>query len=399
MNYLSRPKYLDKLIRLQNTPDIKVVTGIRRCGKSVLLKQFIEYLKLNDHSANIIFINLQDLEFDSLLDYHNLHKYVMNKYVKSKHNVLLIDEVQLCQKFELAINSLHEKELFDIYLTGSNAFLLSSDLATLFTGRVMEIEVFPFSFSEYLNYFGDQNQFDKIFDDYLKMGGMPGTLAYSNDNDKFTYLSDVYETILLKDLVNKYKIRNKIELQHVSNYMIDNVGNLLSPNNICASLNKDESTITRKTVSKYISYFENSFMFYKAKRYDVKGKKYLINNDKYYLADIGFKYSINGTKSMDFGRVLENVIFIELLRRGYEVYVGMLYKKEIDFVAIRRDEKIYIQVSDYIDNPDTFKREYSPLLAIKDAYPKIIIARTHHEEYVYEGIRIIDAARWLIEEK
>ena len=289
MNYLSRPKYLDKLIRLQNTPDIKVVTGIRRCGKSVLLKQFIEYLKLNDHSANIIFINLQDLEFDSLLDYHNLHKYVMNKYVKSKHNVLLIDEVQLCQKFELAINSLHEKELFDIYLTGSNAFLLSSDLATLFTGRVMEIEVFPFSFSEYLNYFGDQNQFDKIFDDYLKMGGMPGTLAYSNDNDKFTYLSDVYETILLKDLVNKYKIRNKIELQHVSNYMIDNVGNLLSPNNICASLNKDESTITRKTVSKYISYFENSFMFYKAKRYDVKGKKYLINNDKYYLDDIGFK--------------------------------------------------------------------------------------------------------------
>ena len=399
MDYINRKNYLEKLIRLQNTPDIKVITGIRRCGKSVLLKQFIEYLKLNDKSVNIISINLQDLEYDSLLNYHNLHSYIMDKYIKSKHNVLLIDEVQLCNKFELAINSLHEKNIFDIYLTGSNAFLLSSDLATLFTGRVMKIEVFPFSFSEYLDYFGSQEQFDSMFDKYLKMGGMPGTLVYSNENDKFSYLSDVYETILLRDLVDKYKIRNKNELQHVSNYMIDNVGNLLSPNNICISLNKDNSSITRKTVSKYISYFENSFMFYKAKRYDLKGKKYLVNNDKYYLADTGFKYSINGTKSMDYGRALENIVFIELLRRGYEVYVGMLYKKEIDFVAIRRDEKIYIQVSDYLDNPSTFEREYSPLLSIKDAYPKMIIARTHHDEYTYEGIRIVDAARWLLGEK
>lgn len=399
MDYINRKNYLEKLIRLQNTPDIKVITGIRRCGKSVLLKQFIEYLKLNDKSVNIISINLQDLEYDSLLNYHNLHSYIMDKYIKSKHNVLLIDEVQLCNKFELAINSLHEKNIFDIYLTGSNAFLLSSDLATLFTGRVMKIEVFPFSFSEYLDYFGSQEQFDSMFDKYLKMGGMPGTLVYSNENDKFSYLSDVYETILLRYLVDKYKIRNKNELQHVSNYMIDNVGNLLSPNNICISLNKDNSSITRKTVSKYISYFENSFMFYKAKRYDLKGKKYLVNNDKYYLADTGFKYSINGTKSMDYGRALENIVFIELLRRGYEVYVGMLYKKEIDFVAIRRDEKIYIQVSDYLDNPSTFEREYSPLLSIKDAYPKMIIARTHHDEYTYEGIRIVDAARWLLGEK
>ena len=399
MDYIIRKNYLEKLIRLQNTPDIKVITGIRRCGKSVLLKQFIEYLKLNDKSVNIISINLQDLEYDSLLDYHILHSYIMDKYIKSKHNVLLIDEVQLCNKFELAINSLHEKNIFDIYLTGSNAFLLSSDLATLFTGRVMKIEVFPFSFSEYLDYFGSQEQFDSMFDKYLKLGGMPGTLVYSNENDKYSYLSDVYETILLRDLVDKYKIRNKNELQHVSNYMIDNVGNLLSPNNICISLNKDNSSITRKTVSKYISYFESSFMFYKAKRYDLKGKKYLVNNDKYYLADTGFKYSINGTKSMDYGRALENIVFIELLRRGYEVYVGMLYKKEIDFIAIRRDEKIYIQVSDYLDNPSTFEREYSPLLSIKDAYPKMIIARTHHDEYTYEGIRIVDAARWLLGEK
>ena len=397
MNYIIRKNYLDKLIRLQNTPDIKVITGIRRCGKSVLLKQFIEYLKLSEQSINIISINLQDLEYDSLLDYHNLHSYVMDRYVELKHNVLLVDEVQLCNKFELAINSLHEKGIFDIYLTGSNAFLLSSDLATLFTGRVIEIEVFPFSFQEYLIFFGKQEQFDEMFDEYFKIGGMPGTLLYSNESDKFSYLSDVYKTILLRDLVDKYKIRNKIELQNVSNYMIDNVGNILSPNNICDSLNKDKSLITRKTISKYISYFENSFMFYKAKRFDLKGKKYLVNNEKYYLADIGFKYAINGIKSMDYGRTLENIVFVELLRRGYEVYVGTLYKKKIDFVAIKRNEKIYIQVCDYLDNPTTFTREYSPLLAIKDAYPKMIISRTRHEEYHYEGIKIVDVARWLLE--
>lgn len=399
MKYIIRKQYLDSLIRLQNTSDIKVITGIRRSGKSVLLKQFIDYLSENDHNVNIIMLNLQDLDNNSLLDYRNLHSCAMSRYIESKHNVLLIDEVQLCDKFELTINSLHSKGIFDIYITGPNAFLLSSDLATLFTGRVMQIEVFPFSYSEYLEYHEKQNEFDLLLDDYLRIGGMPGTLIYTESNDKYNYLSGIYETILLRDLVEKYKIRNELELQQVSQYMIDNIGNLLSPNNICISLNTDRSSITRKTVAKYISYLENSFMFYKATRFDFKGKKYLINNDKYYLADIGFRYAINGTKSMDYGRVLENVVYIELLRRGYEVYVGKLYKKEIDFVAINRDEKIYIQVSDYLDNPKTFEREYSSLLSIKDAHPKMIIARTHHEEFQYEGIRIVDVARWLTGEK
>lgn len=399
MKYTIRKQYLDSLIRLQNTSDIKVITGIKRSGKSVLLKQFVDYLSENDHNVNIIMLNLQDLDNNSLLDYRNLHSYAMSHYIESKHNVLLIDEVQLCNKFELTINSLHSKGIFDIYITGSNAFLLSSDLATLFTGRVMQIDVFPFSYSEYLEYHEKQNEFDLLLDDYLRIGGMPGTLIYTESNDKYNYLSGIYETILLRDLVEKYKIRNELELQQVSQYMIDNIGNLLSPNNICISLNTDRSSITRKTVAKYISCLENFFMFYKATRFDLKGKKYLINNDKYYLADIGFRYAINGTKSMDYGRVLENVVYIELLRRGYEVYVGKLYKKEIDFVAINRDEKIYIQVSDYLDNPKTFEREYSSLLSIKDAHPKMIIARTHHEEYQYEGIRIVDVARWLTGEK
>lgn len=394
MKLIRRTEYLEKLSRLENTPDIKVVIGIRRSGKSILIKQFIEHLKETHNDANVIFINLQDLDYSSLLDYRELHQYILDKYENDKYNVLLIDEVQLCDKFELAINSLHSKGIFDIYLTGSNAFLLSSDLATLFTGRVMTIEVFPFSFNEYVTY-KDTNNLNELFDDYLKYGGMPGALNYFNDSDKTNYLKDVYNTILLRDLVEKYKIRNINELNKTSLFMIDNAGKLLSPNNICTVLNNDKSQITRKTVSKYISYFENSFMFYKAKRYDVQGKKYLTNSDKYYLCDMGFKYAINGTKNMDYGSAIENIVYLELLRRGYEVYVGKLYKKEIDFVAIKNNEKLYIQVSEYIDNPKTFEREYSSLLSIKDAYPKILIARTHHDEYDFEGIKIIDMVKWL----
>ncbi len=398
MKYLVRNKYLEKIIQLQNTPDIKVITGLRRSGKSILLKEFMDYIKENDPKTNIIFINLQDIEFESLLEYHNLHKFVLDNYKEGLHNLLIIDEVQLCNKFELAINSLHSKNQFDIYITGSNAFLLSSDLATLFTGRTMSIEVFPFSFKEYMDYYDGLGDIDKMFDNYVKEGGMPGSLIYDDLKNKYDYLSHVFNTILLRDLIDKYKIRNQNEIKKLSEYMMDNIGNILSPNNVCNCLNNDKVDITRKTISKYLDYFENSFMFYKAKRYDLVGKKYLINNDKYYLSDVGFRYAINGTRNLDYGRCLENIVYLELLRRGFEVYIGKLYKKEIDFVAIRRNEKIYIQVSDYLDNEKTFEREYSPLLSIKDAYPKKIIARTKNDIYDYKGIEIIDIARWLLGE-
>lgn len=397
MKYLIRHTYLNKIISLQNTPDIKVITGMRRSGKSVLLKEFIDYIKQYESDTNIIFINLQDIDFESLLEYHALHEYIMNKYKKDKHNVLIIDEVQLCNKFELAINSLHSKELFDIFITGSNAFLLSSDLATLFTGRTMNIEVLPFSFKEYLEYYNDYNNIDQKFDLYIKEGGMPGTFIYNNIKDKYDYLNNVFNTILLRDLIDKYNIRNINEIKKISEFMNDNIGNTLSPNNICKYLNKNNVLITRKTISKYISYFENSFMFYKAKRYDLVGKKYLSNNDKYYLSDIAFRFAINGTKNLDIGRCLENLVYLELKRRGYEIYIGKLYQKEIDFVAINRNEKIYIQVCEYLDDKKTFEREYRSLLSIKDAYPKMIIARTRQDDYTYEGIIIKDIAKRMLE--
>lgn len=395
MKVIERENYLNEVIELYGTPDIKVITGIRRSGKSFLLMEFSQYLKKIDKNVNIVMINLQELEFDDLLEYHNLHKYILDKYKEKMTNVLLIDEVQLCPQFELAINSIYTKRIFDIYITGSNAFLLSSDLATLFTGRTMEIKIYPFSFKEYLQYYEISNNYDEAFDQYVKLGGMPGSYEYKTEEKKYEYTRDVYSTVLIRDLVEKYKIRNKSEFTNISEFMMDNIGNILSPNNICVALNNDKSTITRKTVSKYIHYLQNAFLFYEAKRYDLKGKKYLENNSKYYLCDSSFRFAVNGTRNMDYGRIYENIVFLELKRRGYEIYVGKLYKKEIDFVAKKRNELIYIQVSDNISDKKTFEREYAPLLAIKDAYPKMIIARTRHEEYQYEGIRIIDICNWL----
>lgn len=395
MQLIVRQEYLDELIELYKTPDIKVITGIRRSGKSVLLQEFITCLKALKEQINIVMINLQELECDHLLEYHALHKYILEQYQEGMTNVLLIDEVQMCPRFELAINSIYTKGIYDIYITGSNAFLLSSDLATLFTGRTIEIKVYPFSFKEYLNYYGIMDGYDDAFDQYVRTGGMPGAYVYKNEDRQYDYIRDVYSTILIRDLVEKYKIRNKSEFANISEFMMDNIGNLLSPNSISNTLNNNQSEITRKTVSKYIDYLENAFLFYEAKRYDLKGKKYLNNNSKYYICDVSFRYAVNGTRNMDFGRVYENIVYIELLRRGYEVYVGKLYKKEVDFVAKKRDKQIYIQVSDNISDEKTFEREYSPLLAIRDAYPKMIIARTHHENYDYQGVQVVDICRWL----
>lgn len=272
MQFIVRQKYLDELIELYGTPDIKVITGIRRSGKSVLLQEFITYLQSLEEKSNIVMINLQELEFDHLLEYHALHKYILGQYKEGMNNVLLIDEVQMCPQFELAINSIYTKGIYDIYVTGSNAFLLSSDLATLFTGRTMEIKVYPFSFVEYLTYYGITDGYDDAFDQYVRTGGMPGAYVYKTEDRQYDYIRDVYGTILIRDLVEKYRIRNTSEFASISEFMMDNIGNLLSPNNICKTLNNDQREITRKTVSKYIGYLENAFLFYEAKRYDLKGK-------------------------------------------------------------------------------------------------------------------------------
>ena len=397
MKYIERKHYLDRLRGLKNTPDIKIITGIRRSGKSELMRAFINDIKITEENANIIYIDYYNLEFDDIKNYKQLNEFVEKSYNPDKTNYLFVDEVQLCNQFEKAINSLHNSRKYDIYVTGSNAFLLSSDLTTLFTGRFIEIPVFPFSFSEYIQYYSEDSlRTDKLFDDYVVKGGLAGSYEYKNETDRIAYLKDVYTTIVNRDLVDKYHLGDANVLNHLAEFLMDNIANLSSPNGIAKDLNTNQVPTNHVTVGKYINYLCNAFMFYNIKRYDIKGKKYLETSEKYYLADTGLRYAILGTRNMDYGRAYENLVAIDLLRRGYNVYIGKLYQKEIDFVATRGSEKIYIQVSDNITQDSTFEREVKSLLQIKDAYPKILIANTGHPEYQYEGIRIINIADWLL---
>lgn len=394
MKIIERTQYLNKLKEVMGIPDIKVITGIRRCGKSKLMESFIEYIKETEPNSNVIHINFNLTEFESLSEYHDLEDYVRNNYVKNVDNYLFIDEIQNCKGFEKAINSLHSCSLFDIYITGSNAFLLSSDLATLFTGRTFEIKLYPFSFSEFLTYY-ELNDIQDAFEKYSKEGGMAGSYLYKSEDDKFRYLSDVFNTLIVRDIRQKYHIKNIAMLESLGDFLMDNISNACSIRNIAQSLSAGVANTNDRTTGAYLAYLCNAFAFYRIRRYDIRGKRYLSSQDKYYLADHSFRYARLGTKNMDYGRVYENIVAIELLRRGYELYAGILYKKEIDFVAIRQDEKLYIQVSDDISNPATFEREVSELLKINDAYPKMIIARTKHDTYKWEGIEIIDLAIWL----
>lgn len=397
MKLINRPQYINKLIDVRNTPDIKVITGVRRAGKSKLLEAYARYLKEVDPSANIVYIDLTKIRFEALKEYHSLNDYIEAKYVEGSNNYVMIDEVPLCENFELTINSLHSDQKYDIYITGSNAFLLSSDLSTLFTGRHFEIHVYPFSFKEFCVYFDDAENIQQKFDRYILLGGFAGSYSYTNDDDKAKYLRDVYNTILMRDLVEKYHLENPVILRRIGNYLMDNVSNMSSTRNIADALVSNGKETNHKTVGKYIDYLCKAFLFYETKRYDIKGKNYLQFLSKYYFVDTGLRISELGKRNMDWGRMLENIVFIELCRRGYEVYVGKLYQKEIDFVAMRGNEKIYIQVSDDISSDSTFKRETEPLLKIRDVYPKLLLARTRQEEMDYEGIRIMDIPRWLFE--
>ena len=396
MKIIPRDKYLQRIIELNGTPDIKIITGIRRSGKSKLMQAYIEYLKSHVDNCNIIYIDFMDLAFEEIKEYHALHAYVEAQYQANKVNYLFVDEVQMCPQFELAINSLYAKEKYDIYLTGSNAFLLSADLATLFTGRYIEIHVFPFSFSEYCRYYEETKDIDQLFEDYTIKGGLAGSYAYKTEKDRINYIKEVYETIVTRDIVQKYALPDTLVLQRLSEFLMDNVSNLTSPNKVSQLLTANNTQTNHVTIGKYIKYLCNAFVFYDVKRYDIRGRKYLESSEKFYLCDTGIRYAILGSRNMDYGRMYENMVCIELLRRGYDVYVGKLYQKEIDFVVQKGDEKIYIQVSDNITAPDTFERECRPLLQIRDAYPKMILARTRHPKYSYEGIDIYDIADWLL---
>ena len=394
MKLIKRPFYLENLLNVKDVPDIKIITGVRRSGKSKLLDAFYDYLINDKQEKNVIRIRLNLKKFESLLDPDKLYEFVDNEYVDGVTNYLIIDEIQQSVGFERIINSLYEEERFDIYLSGSNAFMLSSDLATLFGGRYFDLKMFPFSFKEFNIYYNNVNPIDS-FDEYVIRGGMAGSYLYKNQNDAYEYINGIYKKTISKDIVKRFKVENEPLLTMIADFLMDNVGNKTSIRNIANSLTSNSYKANDKTVGSYVDYLCKSFLFYPFTRYDIKGNKYLESDKKYYLVDLSFRFANIGTKNMDYGRLYENLVAIELLRRGYEAYVGVLYEKEIDFVAIKNGYKYYIQVSDDISRPETFEREVKPLLSIKDAYPKILIARTKHPESQYEGIRIIDIGEWL----
>lgn len=395
MKIIERKEYLDRLIRLKDTPDIKIITGLRRSGKSELVRAYMELMRTNE-DTNIIYVDFADLKFDDLKTYKELYNFCEGQYIDGKTNVIVVDEVQMCEKFELAINSLYNSRKYDIYITGSNAFLLSSDLSTLFTGRFIEIPVYPFSFAEYCEYYGYDSNTANVLDSYVMNGGLSGAYVYSEKEDQASYIKDVYTTIIKRDLVDKYGIKEEALLDSLTDYMMDNISNLTSASKISNVFKQNKVETNHITIGNYMKYLCSAFMFYKVKRYDIRGKKYLETSDKYYLSDLGFRYAMLGTRNMDYGRAYENIVALELLRRGYEIYVGKLYQKEIDFVAMKQNEKLYIQVSDNISDSDTLERELSPLKAIKDAYPKILIANTKHDDYDIEGIKVLDLTNWLM---
>lgn len=395
MKIIERSTYLKRLIRLQGTPDIKIITGLRRSGKSELLRSYMQWLRKNVKSLNIIYIDFADLKYEGLKSYKSLYDYIEEAYQAEVLNVVMVDEVQLCKQFELAINSLYNSRKYDIYLTGSNAFLLSSDLSTLFTGRFIEIPIFPFSLSEYCTYYDFKRTDTQILQNYLVEGGLAGAYIYRDKEDQVSYIKDVYQSVIKRDLLDKYGIKEEALLDSLTDYLMDNVSNLTSASKISTFFKQNGYETNHITIGNYLKYLCSAYMFYKVKRYDIRGKKYLETSDKYYLSDLGFRYAILGSRNMDYGRAYENLVALELMRRGYDIYVGKLYQKEIDFVAMKQSEKIYIQVSDNISEQITLARELAPLKSIKDSYPKMLMANTGHEEYDIDGIKILNLSDWM----
>lgn len=390
-------KYLDEVIRTIGTEDIKVITGVRRSGKSILLDDFKKYVKSDIENANVISFDLSSLKYEKLREYHALNDYVEERFAEGAKNFLLIDEVQMCEGFELALNSLHASHKYDIYITGSNAFLAGSDLATLFVGRTYTIEVYPFSLAEFMEYYGHKDKYDAL-EKYAREGGMSGSYTYKTLDDKYDYLREIYDTLIVRDIEEKHGVKKPAVMDGLSDFLMDNISKPTSARNITNTLNSNKINTSNKTITEYIKYLCEAYAFYKVRRYDIKGKRYLTTTDKYYLSDHAFRYAKLGTKTPNFGDIYENIVAIELMRRGYEVYVGAMRNGEIDFVAIKDGEKLYIQVSYLITERETMEREVAPLINIPGGYQKLLIAGTRQPEMQYEGIRVIDIADWLLGE-
>ena len=397
-----REKYLNQLIEAKDLNLIKVITGVRRSGKSTLLLQFKDYLTNNGiDKDNIIYMSFESAEWYDIKNYRDLYNYIKSKY-NGKKLYLLLDEVQNIEEWEKAVNSFLVDIDADIYVTGSNANLLSSELTTLLAGRVYTVQIYPLSFAEYIQIYPFKNNEDKykMFDKYLKFGGLP-MLASLNDNERLmvNYLSDIKDVVLKKDIIARNKIKDIVFLDNLLQYMSTVIGTLANPSSIAEFMKKNGSSIDNETVDKYLKMIENAYFIYRIPKYELKGKKILKTQGKYYFVDNGLKNILSGFSSYDSGSSYENIVCMELLRRGYEVYVGKYNDLEIDFIAISPKEKIYYQVARSILSEEIENREKRSLLAIDDNYKKVILTMDNAYNKVIDGIEVVNIVDFLLEEK
>ena len=392
---VKRQQYLEKLKKLKDLQIIKVVTGFRRCGKSTLLMQFQEYLKeCGVESSQIISINFEKLEFEHLLNYKALYNYVTERLHPEKTTYIFLDEVQLVEDYQKAVDSLFVRDKVDLYITGSNARMLSGELATLLSGRYVEIEMLPLSFAEYYELAGGDKR--DVWKRYFTNGGLPYT-AYINDEEILhDYLLGVYNTVLLKDVVERKKIQDIPLLRSVVKFLFDNIGNIVSSKKISDSLVSYGRKTTSVTVENYIESLSEAYVIYKAERYDIKGKQHLKSLEKYYAVDMGLRKLLLGKKNTDIGHILENIVYFELVRRGFEVSIGKIDDLEIDFIAEKDGDKEYYQVSASVLDPNTFEREIEPLRRVRDNYPKYIVTMDEITSN-NEGIKQINVIDFLLE--
>ena len=398
---INREEYLDELIRWKDKDLIRVVTGIRRCGKSTLFDLFIDYLKMSGVKSNqIIYINLEDADYD-FKDYKELYHFINEKIISEDNFYVFLDEVQNVPGFQRAVDSLYIKKNVDVYITGSNAYLLSGELATLLSGRYIEIKMLPLSFKEYVSAF-DNNNYQQLFLDYMRNGGMPGNINIlkSNVNDLDKYLDGIFSTIVYKDIMARNNITDKLLLESVIKYIFDSIGSPISIKKISDTLTSKGISTSNHTVENYITALLESFLIYKAERFDVKGKNLLARDYKYYVVDSGLRSYLLGKKAdSDMGHILENIVYLELLRRGYKVYVGKVDDLEVDFVAENRDGLRYYQVALTVRDEKVLERELRSLQKTGDHYPKTLLTLDMDLETDYDGIKKINVVDWLLSDE
>lgn len=396
---IERKQYLDKLISFKDKKLIKVVTGIRRCGKSTLFLLYQQYLRQKGIDASQIQnINLEDLDNLHLRNFEVLYKHIMQNAVKNKKNYIFLDEIQLVPEFEKTVDSLFIKENMDVYITGSNAHMLSGELATLLSGRYVEIKMLPLSFKEYCSAFSENQNIERLFNDYLLNSSFPYTLELTSKDNINDYLSGLYNTVLLKDIIARRKFSDVQQVENIIKFLADNIGNECSLRKISNCLTTEGRKTSYHLVDNIIDALKESFVIYSASKYDIKGKQYLQSGEKYYLVDIGLRYMLLGNKPTDYGHILENVVYLELLRRGYKVFVGKNNNSEVDFVATNRDTVEYYQVSHSVADSHTLERELKSLQSIKDNYPKYLLTRDIMPNVDHNGIKQINVLDWLLKE-